>query len=76
MKLSILPIVDRTVMARRKAQSDLALVETDKFVVMIDGHPQDDALKSAAKSAIVAELTGRIASLERDLDSYGVQVDR
>ncbi|WP_338445940.1 hypothetical protein V5F89_12395 [Pelagerythrobacter marensis] len=74
MKLSMLPIVRRTAEALGRIDADIGIVESDLFDITFAGRYQDDALKAAAKAAILAELRGRKASLERDLQNYGVEV--
>jgi hypothetical protein len=76
MKLSMLGIVNRTADALRRVEEDIAGVELGMVFVTVGGRQQDDAMTAAAKGAILAELRGRKASLERDLDSYGVKVER
>lgn len=74
MKLAMLSIVQRTAEARSQVELDIRVVEGDMFDITFAGRYQDDAMKAAAKAAILSELRGRKASLERDLDSYGVDV--
>lgn len=75
MKLSMLGIVQRTVQARDLVQRELAALESGELVITLGGCPQDDAMKAVATPAIERELLGRIASLNRDLETYGVTVD-
>lgn len=74
MKLSMLKIVDRTAEALDKVTIDIEAAEKDLFVVYIADRPQDDAMTAAVRFAVLAELQGRKASLERDLKSYGVEI--
>jgi hypothetical protein len=75
MRLSMLEIVKRTAFCRCRVLADLEAVREGKFRITIDGEPQDGAMMAIARPAIESELNGRLASLNRDLDSYGVKVD-
>ena len=74
MKRSMRPIVKRTAEALVQVELDIEVVENSLFDITFAGRYQDDAMKAAAKGAILSELRGRKASLERDLESYGVDV--
>lgn len=75
MRLSMLPIVERTNLARNAVNSQLQALAADQFVLTIGGDRMDDALRAVVKPALQRELAGRLASLNRDLESYGVTVD-
>lgn len=72
MKLSTFPLAERAIAARRELirQRDDA-----KLGVTIDGRYQDDEMVAAVRPVIVAALDHRIAELDEDLESYGVQID-
>ena len=75
MKLSMLPIVERTAKARDAIDLAIAAVEMDLVQVTIQGVYQDDAMVALIRPVVMGELKARRASLDRDLDSYGVKVD-
>lgn len=74
MKLSMLPIVERTVAARNKVLAELEAVKVNAFTVSINGDRQDMAMMAIAKPSIELELNSRLLSLNSDLESYGVAV--
>lgn len=75
MKLAMLPIVDRTALALKKLEEDIAAVETDLCGVVIADRWQDQAMAAICRPVVLAELKARKASLLRDLESYGVKVE-
>lgn len=72
MKLSALEQVNRLVQARVTAVAALDAAESGKVQIWLGGQLQNDAMHATAIVAIAAELRGRIASLDRDLASLGV----
>lgn len=74
MKLCMLEIVERTAEARRRVENDIAGVEMGLVSITIANRHQDDAMIAAVRAAMMAELNGRKAELERDLESYGVEI--
>ncbi|MEO7335776.1 MAG: hypothetical protein ABIV63_04260 [Caldimonas sp.] len=74
MKLSLLPLVELADVVRQVVLAELAALDADNFVVTINGSRQDDALRAVAKPVLERELRGRLASLDRDLQAYGVDV--
>lgn len=75
MRLSMLPIVRRTVEARQQMLFLIDLVEKDDVSIAIGGVRMDEAMTALARPVILTELRARVVSLDRDLRSYGVQVD-
>ena len=75
MRLSMLPIVRRTVEARQQTLYLIDLVEKDDVSIAIGGVRMDEAMTALARPVILTELRARVVSLDRDLRSYGVQVD-
>lgn len=75
MKLSMLPIVQRTVKVREDIDQLLAAIETDAVQVIIRSTYQDSLMVDQVKPVIIAELKARRESLDRDLESYGVTLD-
>lgn len=72
MRLSMLPIVERTVAALGQIDKAVAAVELDIVQLSIEGVYQDTAMIARIRPVVLAELKGRRASLLRDLESYGV----
>lgn len=68
------PIVQRTVEARGRIENLIAAVEIGQLNVSIGVHLQGDAMSAVVKPVVLAELRGRLASLDRDLEAYGVAV--
>lgn len=68
------PIVQRTIRERERLLDLLAEVEIGRVHVSIGTQLQDEAMSALVKPVVLAELKGRIASFERDLESYGVAV--
>lgn len=75
MKISMFPIVARTMRVRDDLLADIALVEDGKMGVTVHGRYQDEVMIAVCKPAVLAELKGRLASLDQDLESYGVRLD-
>ena len=75
MKLSMLPIVERTVKARLRIDDQLAALNSDLLLIVVGGAQLDEAMAALVKPGVLRELTARKASLDRDLASYGVSVD-
>jgi hypothetical protein len=83
--LTLLPMVNRIAEARKALVHQLQVVEsgepTDalmvkpRLAITIDGARMDDAMLAVARPAIVCELRGRIASLDRDLEAMGVRAE-
>jgi len=71
----MLPIVRRTVEARQQMLFLIDLVEKDDVSIAIGGVRMDEAMTALARPVILTELRARVVSLDRDLRSYGVQVD-
>lgn len=84
MKLSMLELVNRTADARRALQRKLdALSIHDEpctalglrpLAITIDGEPQDEAMLAICRPVIEREIRAQIASLDKDLEAYGVEV--
>jgi hypothetical protein len=74
MKLSMLPIVERTVQARERVERAIAGIEDNTLQVLILGEYQDDAMEALVRPVVLAELKARLCSLDRDLVSYRVEV--
>ena len=74
MKLSIFPIVKRTIATRDQLEQPNAEVEIGRLQVSIAAQVQDEAMIALIKPVVLMELKGRLASLDRDLEAYGVQV--
>lgn len=74
MKLSMFPIVKRTIATRQQLEQLIAEVEIGRLQVSIAAQVQDEAMNALVKPAVLMELKGRLASLDRDLEAYGVQV--
>jgi hypothetical protein len=78
LNITMLPMVNRINRARDEQVALLNAVEQggeDKLIVSIDGVRQDAAMAAVARPAVIAELRGRLASLDRDLEAMGVKVD-
>lgn len=76
MKLFLLPIVQRTAAALEHVENDIRAADLNLIGVTLGAKIQDDAMSHAVKAAVLAELRGRKASLERDLEGYGVTLER
>ncbi len=74
MKLSMFPIVKRTVEARERIENLIDRAEIGQLFVTVGGQQQDEAMSAVVKPVIIGELKARRASLDRDLEAYGVQV--
>lgn len=74
MKLSMFPIVKRTIATRDQLEQLIAEVEIGRLQVSIAAQVQDEAMIALVKPVVLMELKGRLASLDRDLEAYGVQV--
>lgn len=74
MKLSMFPIVKRTIATRGQLEQLIAEVEIGRLQVSIAAQAQDEAMIALVKPVVLMELKGRLASLDRDLEAYGVQV--
>lgn len=74
MKLSMFPIVKRTIATRDQLEQLIAEVEIGRLQVSIAAQVQDEAMIALIKPVVLMELKGRLASLDRDLEAYGVQV--
>ena len=74
MKLSMFPIVKRTIATRDQLEQLIAEVEIGRLQVSIAAQVQDEAMIALIKPVVLMELEGRLASLDRDLEAYGVQV--
>lgn len=74
MKLSMFPIVKRTIATRDQLEQLIAEVEIGRLQVSIAAQVQDEAMIALVKPVVLRELKGRLASLDRDLEAYGVQV--
>lgn len=74
MKLSMFGIVKRTIEARERIENLIASAEIGHVFVTVGGTQQDEAMCAVVKPVVIAELKARRASLDRDLESYGVEV--
>lgn len=75
MRISMLAIVNRTVAVRNALSAAIKAAENGEIIVTIGLNMQDEAMAHAVKAAVLAELEGRLSSIDRDLRSYGVVVD-
>lgn len=75
MRLSSLGIVQRAKDVLDRIEQAIANVEAGLVLITIGGCQEDDAMAAACKTSILAELRGRKASLLRDFEAWGVQVD-
>lgn len=76
MKLEMFAIVSRTMTVRDKLIEQIGAVETAErgLGVTIHGIYQDEAMLAVVRPVVLTELRARLASIDRDLVSYGVEL--
>lgn len=86
-RLAALPMINRNADARGELLAQIALLEAPEpidagllsrppFCVTIDGQRQDDAMLALVKVVVLRELRARVAALEFDLRTMGVDIPR